>query len=218
MLRCLLVALTLVVCSGCAASGGGPPCAPHAVQLPPVRYDLAPGDMIFSTNLLRPGRIALYRLARAGPPTHAAIVWQHSDGRVGLLECIEVHGVVFTDLAVLGSDWRSSPVARRVRGPLAPDVLRAFTGWGERQLGKPFAGYAAVIRPAFGLPHVRLRREADLEADAWHCSELVAAATLVIGHADPRINPRFTDPEDLQANDLLDLSDGWYAAETLGEP
>ena len=167
------------------------------------------GDIVFSTNTTRPGRLPLYRIARAGPPTHVAIVYQRPNGSYGLLESTEHTGVVVSSFWELTRPDRTHVYVRRIRRPLTRMESRTFQIWAERQIGKPFAGYVRAGMTALG-PCTLQPFRAQLESRKWACSELAAAATVALGRVDATgVAPKLTDPQDLISDEFLNLSKHW---------
>ena len=197
---CKILVLVAAALCGSAAAGG-------EVWTP------KPGDFVFSTNpkIFRP---LAYRLAVAGPPTHAAMVVRRRDGSLALLEALAGDGVKLNDLTVLYGSGRSDVLVRRLRIALNHIEESRLQDWVCRQDGKPYAGLGPAMAPAVGLPirvgPVTRRALLDTEAPGWFCSQLAVAAGVATGRISRYdANPRFTDPQDLCWGRVLDIGYAW---------
>ena len=172
-----------------------------------------PGDiLLFKSG----GRFKLTLYALGGSPgvTHAGIVVARPDGTLAILEAPGLnYPVMLSDVGSRHQQYPGPVWVRSLRRPLTPEQSRCLTAFACAQEGKAFFPPGFLL-PAFGHPIVkrglRCLTKEQLNPARWFCSPLVIVAGVTAGLIDPcKVRPKFTDPEDLFTDRMLDLSACW---------
>lgn len=176
-------------------------------------YTPRPGDII----LFRTRNVLVnfaYIASCSGGATHCGLVVPRPDGSLGLLEAPgRRHPVMVSDIPSRMSFYDGRVWVRRRQVPLTEGESASLTAFACAQAGKSF-NTPGFVAPVFGKPvrkpHSRCTCPEELDRPRWFCSELLTAALVSAGLLDGCVaRPRFTDPEDLRGDRLLDLSAGW---------
>jgi hypothetical protein len=196
------------------------PAAPLSenASLESAPYQPRPGDIVLYDNFNRFHHV-LFKLARTGSPTHAAIVVARPDGTPALLDLTGPHVITATvsivDVETRFKNFQGIIMVRRIREPLTPEQSRALTKFAEAESGKSFALGRVVLLGTPFCPRIGLRRElfgrTYKSRDRWFCSELVVAGCATARVLDPnRCCGNATCPRDLAFDETLDLSRAYH--------
>jgi hypothetical protein len=190
-------------------------CLDDKLRGPAESYVPQPGDIFLATDQARWSRTGHW-LAGGGGVHHSAIIFQRSNGSLGLIEAGPFNSVTVEILNpfqhmhnhVAAGDcvW-----LRRRRTPLTAEQSANLTAFVEAQEGKPFAVRRLMLQVTpfrtrgplrtwlIGGPHG--------DRDKWICSEMVTEACVAAGLMEPTTaRPSATYPRDL----FYGRSLNWY--------
>jgi hypothetical protein len=190
-----------------------------------VPYDLQPGDIFLATDIATWAQIG-HALAGGTGVHHSGIIFQRSNGELGLLEA----GPFNSNWVETPSPWRQLVRhtergdriwIRRPKVPLTPEQSAALTKFAEAQDGKPFA-WGRIIRQITPFrargPFTSVLGKPHGDRPKWYCTEMVCEAMIAAGLVDPAVmRPAATYPRDLffgrSTNAFLDrnlpINDVW---------
>jgi hypothetical protein len=205
----LLLAGAPVPCEGSPPEGAACSEAASSQQA----YAPQPGDLLlFRTRSLLIN--VAYFAACSGGATHCGLVVRRPDGSLGMLEAPGTrYPAMLSDIPSRLDFYDGRVWVRRRRIPLTQAESDCLTAFACAQLGKPF-NTLGIVAPIVGRP---VRKPGgpctgpeELDQSRWFCSDMLVSALVSAGLLDPCVaRPKFTDPEDLDDDRLLDLSCGW---------
>src|SRR5580698_9613242 len=159
-------------------------CEDEVLRYPARPYLPQPGDLMFSAD----GShfwLAMHRLAGTSHPTHSAIVFQRTDGRMAILEAGPHDTLRIRTLDAIphlrsyeeeGRVW-----IRRRAVPLTPEESAKLTDFALKQDGKRFALFRLgqqllIIRPRGPVKTYFVGKPGGPEQSSFYCAELVMEA------------------------------------------
>jgi hypothetical protein len=156
----------------------------------------------------------LFAIGGSPGVTHAALVVRRCDGSLAILESPGIaYPVMLSDLPSRLHFYPGTVRVRQLQKPLTAEQAQVLCEFACAQAGKRYdtSGFFVMpfVRPTQCLG-CRRPTPKEIHADTWSCTPVIVAALVHCGLIDlKKVRIRYTDPQDLKADRVIDLSHCW---------